>query len=85
MFYAISLVNLLSLRELDPIGALLFPKEILGKAVIIDKRRYGTESIRLTCPEEQAEAITTLVRKKYSKSQFVMFKSKTGNGSWKKI
>ncbi len=85
MFYAISLVNLMSLKELVPIGALLFPKKILGDAVITEKARYGTESVRLTCSEERAEATVALIRKKYSKSQFLMFKSKTGNGGWKKI
>ncbi len=85
MHYAVNLINLMSLRELDPIGALLFPPEILGDAIMPEKRRLGTDSVRLTCNEERAEAIVTLMRQKYTKPQFMMFRSKTGKGGWKRI
>lgn len=85
MKYAVTLVGLMNLKELDPVGSLLFPKEILGETVIPEKRRLGMESIMLTCDQERAQAITELARKKYSKTKFPIFVSKTGNGGWKRV
>lgn len=84
-FYAVSLINLMSLKELDPIGALLFPADILGPSIMPEKRRLGTESVMLTCAQERAEAIIELIRGKYSKRQFMIFRSKTGNGGWGRV
>jgi len=85
MFYAVNLVNLMSLKELDSIGALLFPPDILGEAIIPERRRVGTEAVRLTCDQERSEAIIELIRRKYNKTQFMIHVSKTGKGSWKRV
>ena len=85
MHYCINLVGLMSMKERDPIGALLFPASVLGSAVTPEKRSLGTEAVMLTCPPERAEAIVGIVRKKYTKQQFLIHASKTGKGGWKRV
>ncbi len=82
---AINLYDLMSLQVLDPVGALLFPPSIIGEVIAAESRRVAQDAAILKVDEERAEAIVTLVRKKYKKKQLLMYRSKTGRGGWKRI
>ena len=56
----------------------------IGDAVDINPKIDGV-AVVLACPEEQAQAITELLRKNLKRHELQMYRSKTGNGDWKAI
>ena len=81
--YAVNLTSLMKLQETDPIGALLFPLSILGEVVEPNKRRFGHTAITLLVDEARGAAIVQLIREKYRKYEFLLYRSETGKGGWR--
>ena len=65
------------------LGMLLKP--VLGTRPVEAEKRFDGHAVLLECDEERAAAIVEVARKHYKRWQLRFYRSKTGNGGWRRV
>ena len=66
------------------LGLLLEP--VVERRVIeCERQRLDGMALPLLCDETRANAIVTLIRRRFHRNRFRIYQSKTGRGGWKRI
>jgi len=70
----------------DPLLAQLAIAPVIPNRRIVDAEKLPDgAAIVLECPDDRAEAILWLIRRKYPKHLIRVYRSKTGKGGWKRV
>ena len=66
------------------LGLLLEP--VIEKRVIeCERQQWDGMALPISCDETRANAIVTLIRRRFHRNRFRIYQSKTGRGGWKRI
>jgi hypothetical protein len=89
MPYAVDIAALTSLRVRNDLVLQMLLKQVidLDPAHAIDDPSSGgiTKAALFTCDEERAQAVVTVIRKRYAHYELPLYYSKTGKGGWKSV
>lgn len=80
---AVSLPDLLILRRDHPILALIIHAHLTSKYVTIDRQRFDHDAVPLTCSDERADALLTIIRNRLPATQLRVWR-RTGS-RWVRI
>ena len=82
--YAVNLTDWMTYKDDFELGLLLEP--IVERRVIeCERQRLDGMALPLLCDETRANAIVTLIRRRFHRNRFRIYQSKTGRGGWKRI
>jgi len=83
--YAVNLGDLMTLKQIDPVGMVLFPPDIFStETVEAERHRMDGSAQVLACDDERSAAIVAVLRTKYHRNQIRMYRSETGK-IWKRV
>jgi hypothetical protein len=88
MPYVVNLMDLhaISRHPIDGmIVRMLITPHISQEVVQVEYSRVDGDGVKLTCDDEQAEAIIAAVRTHYKRNSFRFYHSTTGKGGWKRV
>jgi hypothetical protein len=89
MPYAVDIAALTSLRVRNDLVLQMLLKQVidLDPAHAIDPTsgKFTAKAALFTCDEERAEAVVTIICKRYESYELPLYYSKTGKGSWRSV
>lgn len=84
MPYAVNLFDLQGYSGSLPMMFLLRPV-LTMEMIEVDKQRIDSVAVRLACSDDRGAAIVNVIRMHVSRNDIRIYRSKTGNGDWKRV
>jgi len=82
--YAVNLADWTAYKDDFELRWLLDPV-VEQRFLYCERERLDGMALPITCDETCANAIMTIIRRKFHRNQFRIYQSKTGGGGWKRI
>jgi len=82
--YAVNLADWTTYKDDFELRWLLEPV-VEKRYLCCERERLDGMALPISCDETRANAIVTLIRRRFHRNRFRIYQSKTGRGGWKRI